>query len=170
MAFVERARLLVVDDEPTSARQVIRLLGESSFDVTAVTTGKEAIAAAVDASKDTAGFDVVLLDYYMPELGGVDVLRQLKAEELDARVILMSGREPGDVAVEAMREGAFDFISKPLNKPELRLRVERALRERRASLAGQGRPGGEGPTRAALRARGGPQGQSSRNSSSAFCA
>jgi DNA-binding NtrC family response regulator len=48
-------------------------------------------------------------------------------------VIIMSGREPGDVAVEAMRLGAFDFISKPLSRAELRLRVERAMRDRRSA-------------------------------------
>src|SRR5262245_47233110 len=69
----------------------------------------------------------------MPDTGGVEVLRELSSRGVDARVIIMSGREPGDVAVEAMRLGAFDFISKPLSRAELRLRVERAMRDRRSA-------------------------------------
>jgi DNA-binding NtrC family response regulator len=130
---VERARLLVVDDEPTQARQVSQLLGEGSVDVTSVTNGPDAVAAAIGAGQSNRAFDVVLLDYYMPDMGGVDVLRALRKEGVESRVIIMSGRQPGDVAVEAMRLGAFDFISKPLNRAELKLRVERALRDHRAA-------------------------------------
>ncbi len=100
------------------------------MDVTAVGGGEEGIDVAVSAAAERAPFDVVLLDYYMPGLGGVEVLRELAQRGVDSRVIIMSGREPGEVAVEAMRLGAFDFISKPLNKAELRMRVERALRDR----------------------------------------
>jgi len=131
---VDRARLLVVDDEPTSARQVTRLLDDSRFDVTSVTTGREAVTAAVGAGQEDRGFDVVLLDYYMPGMGGVDVLRALREQGIESRIIIMSGREPGEVAVEAMRLGAFDFISKPLNRAELKLRLERALRDHRAAV------------------------------------
>ena len=110
--------------------------------------GAEAITAAIDADHDGAPFDVVLLDYYMPGTGGVEVLGELSNQGVDARIIIMSGREPGDVAVEAMRLGAFDFISKPLNKAELRLRVARALRDRRAvstAVAAGGDPGQRRP-------------------------
>ena len=128
-----RARLLVVDDEQASAEQVVELLGDGMVEVTSLTTGDEALRTALEADKRGRAFDVVLLDYYMPHKGGVEVLRELNDLQLDSRVIIMSGRDPGDVAVEAMRIGAFDFISKPLNRAELKLRVERALRDRRSS-------------------------------------
>ena len=140
-----RARLLVVDDERASAEHVAELLGDSIVEVTSLTTGAEAVKTAVDADGRGRGFDVVLLDYFMPEMGGVEVLRELRQRQLDPRVIIMSGRDPGDVAVEAMRLGAFDFISKPLNRAELRLRVERALRDRRSAMASAER--GEGGKR-----------------------
>jgi DNA-binding NtrC family response regulator len=113
---------------------VRKLLGEDSVDVSAVGGGEAGIHAAVEAESEGSPFDVVLLDYYMPGTGGVEVLSELNGRGVDARVIIMSGREPGEVAVEAMRLGAFDFISKPLNRAELRMRVERALRDRRAGL------------------------------------
>ena len=127
-----RPRLLVVDDEPSTAETVIHFLGRDA-DVIAVGGGDEGIRAAVDAEAQNRPFDVVLLDYYMPETGGVEVLRELATRSVEARIIIMSGREPGDVAVEAMRVGAFDFIAKPLSRAELRLRVERAMRDRRAA-------------------------------------
>jgi two-component system response regulator AtoC len=123
---------LVVDDEAVSARQVTSLLGDETVDVTAVTSGRDAVDVALGAG--ASEFDVVLLDYYMPGMGGVDVLRALREAGVDSRVIIMSGREPSDVAVEAMRLGAFDFISKPLNRAELKLRVERAMRDHRSAV------------------------------------
>lgn len=114
------------------------MLGEEAVDVTAVDGGDVAIQTALEAEETGNAFDVVLLDYYMPGTDGVDVLRALSDQGVEGRIIIMSGREPGDVAVEAMRLGAFDFISKPLNRAELRLRVERALRDRRAGAAPPG--------------------------------
>jgi DNA-binding NtrC family response regulator len=87
---------------------VRKLLGEDRVEVSAAGGGQDGINAAVEAEAEGTPFDVVL--------------------------IIMSGREPGEVAVEAMRLGAFDFISKPLNRAELRMRVERALRDRRSGL------------------------------------
>jgi len=135
---VARPRLLVVDDEPSTAETVIHFLGRDA-DVIAVGGGDEGIRAAVDAEAQNRPFDVVLLDYYMPETGGVEVLRELATRSVEARIIIMSGREPGDVAVEAMRVGAFDFIAKPLSRAELRLRVERAMRDRRAAAGDPGK-------------------------------
>ena len=137
------ARLLVVDDERASAESVERLLGDDAGDVAVATAGEDAVARALSAAKDGEGFDVVLLDYYMPRMGGVDVLQELAARGVDARVILMSGRDPGEVAVEAMRQGAFDFISKPLTSAELKLRIERAVRDRRAALESASANGGK---------------------------
>jgi DNA-binding NtrC family response regulator len=130
--------LLVVDDEPSTADTVAHYVGRDA-DVVAAPGGADGIRIATEAEAAGRPFDVVLLDYYMPDTGGGDVLRELSAHNSDARVIIMSGREPGDVAVEAMRLGAFDFISKPLSKAELRLRVERAMRDRRTALVEPGK-------------------------------
>ncbi len=127
----EKARLLVVDDDPTTAEVVRRHLRDG-VDVRAVGGGVEGIEMARLAVARNEPFEVILLDYHMPGMGGVEALQGLRDLGLDVRFILTSGQEPGDVAVEAMRHGAFDFISKPLNGAELRLRVERALRDRRA--------------------------------------
>src|SRR5262245_33240201 len=115
------------------------MLGDGMAEVTSLDIGEDAVSTVLEAERGGHGFDVVLLDYFMPKLGGVHVLREMNQRHIDSRVIIMSGRDPGEVAVEAMRLGAFDFISKPLSRAELRLRVERALRDRRA-----GEPGKDG--------------------------
>ncbi len=129
----ERARILVVDDDPTTAEVVRRHLREG-MEVRAAGGGPEAMTVARDAAGKNEPYDVIVLDYHMPGMGGIQVLEGLREVGLDARVILTSGHETGDVAVEAMRHGAFDFISKPIGGAELRLRVERALRDRRANV------------------------------------
>jgi len=128
---MERARLLVVDDDPGSAEIVRRHLRDVSIDIAIASGGAEAVETAQKASARGEPFDVVLLDYYMPGMNGIAAMQKLKELGSDARVILTSGQGPGDAAVEGMRHGAFDFIGKPLNAAELRLRVERALRDRR---------------------------------------
>ena len=123
------------------------MLGEGLAEVTSLDSGEDAVKTVVDAVHHGRAFDVVLLDYFMPNMGGVEVLREMTQKRVDSRVIIMSGRDPGEVAVEAMRLGAFDFISKPLSRAELRLRVERALRDRRAAAAAVGKGGGDGAKR-----------------------
>ena len=133
---VPRARLLVVD-EPAYAESVQSMLGGEVGEIVPCTQGDEAVARALAAAEQGRAFDVVLLDYYMPNKGGADVLHELTSRGVDARVILMSGRDPNDIAVEAMRQGAFDFISKPLSQAELKLRVSRAVRDRQAATAAE---------------------------------
>ncbi len=124
-----RPRLLVVDEEPSSAIQVQRLLGDRAADVTSSPTGVDALRVALEASAGGSSYDVVLLDYLTPNLDSMDVLRKLGEVSNDSRVIVMAENDAEKVALQAMRLGAFDFIAKPLNSAELRLRVERALRD-----------------------------------------
>src|SRR5688572_11765655 len=112
---VERARLLVVDDDPAAVEVARRHLVSMVVDITSANSGADGIEAAKKATARGEPFDVVLLDFYMPGMGGLDALKVMREQGVDARVILTSGQEPGEVAVEAMRHGAFDFISKPVN-------------------------------------------------------
>ena len=135
------ARLLVVDDDPSAADLVRRYLRDVPLEITQASGGAEGVESAREAAARGNPFDVVLLDFYMPGMGGIATLEQLRAAGLDARVILTSGQGPGDVAVEGMRHGAFDFIGKPLNAAELRLRIERAMRDRRVKFEAPPRAG-----------------------------
>ena len=127
---MRRARVLVVDDEASTVDVVRAHLATEHVAVVAVSDGAAAMAAARAALDDGAPFDVVLLDFHLPPSSGREVARELAAAGVDARIVIMSGRDPVPVAVEAMRLGAFDFIAKPLSRIDLRARIERAFRDR----------------------------------------
>jgi two-component system response regulator AtoC len=137
---MRRPRVLVVDDEPAMPDMVAGLLGSAEFEVTGAQTQDEAVKLATDAQRAGTGFDVVLLDYYLAKSRGDAVLLELTRRAIEARVILMSGSEPSELAIEALRLGAFDFVAKPLTRAELRLRVDRASRDRPTDRTDKRRP------------------------------
>jgi DNA-binding NtrC family response regulator len=127
---VRRARVLVVDDERSTVDVVRAHLESDGVEVVAASDGIEGLATARAAAAAGHGFDVVLLDYHLPHASGREVATGLAAAGLDARIVMMSGRDPVPVAVDAMRLGAFDFVTKPLSRIDLRARIERAFRDR----------------------------------------
>ncbi len=134
-----KPRVLVVDDEPATVEIVRALLEQDGAEVTAAGDGREAIAEALGATASGRGFDVVLLDFHLPHVSGSEVIRELGARGVDARVVVMSGADPTRIAAETMRLGAFDFVAKPLSRADLRARVERAYRDRRLAARGDAR-------------------------------
>ncbi|MBK9030906.1 MAG: sigma-54-dependent Fis family transcriptional regulator [Myxococcales bacterium] len=139
---MRRARVLVVDDEPSTVDVVRAHLEADLAEVASAGEGAGALAAARAAQVEGRPFDVVLLDFHLPHASGREVARDLAAAGVDARIVIMSGRDAVPVAVEAMRMGAFDFIAKPLSRIDLRARIERAFRDR-----GGGREAGAGARR-----------------------
>ena len=126
-----RPRVLVVDDEPGIVDLARALLEQDGIEVASATEGAAAIALAEQAVAAGDPYDVVLLDFHLPHVSGGEVIGELGARGVDARVVVMSGLEPGLIAAETMRLGAFDFVAKPLTRADLRARVERAYRDRR---------------------------------------
>ncbi|MCB9564495.1 MAG: sigma-54-dependent Fis family transcriptional regulator [Kofleriaceae bacterium] len=124
------SRILVVDDEEGIREFVAETLELSGHDVT---RADDAEAAAAQLARH--GFDLVITDLSMPGRGGMSLLHQIKAEQPDVEVIVLTAHGSVDTAVEAMRAGAFEFLQKPVGSPaQLRLVASRAL-ERRALLA-----------------------------------
>jgi DNA-binding NtrC family response regulator len=121
-----RLRILVADDEESMRHFLQRALTRRHFEVECVESGEEALRAYRSRRHDLA-----LLDLKMPGLSGHDVLVELRREDPELAVILMTGHGSIRSAVEAMREGAFDYITKPFETDELALQVERALERRR---------------------------------------
>jgi DNA-binding NtrC family response regulator len=103
-------RLLVVDDEPAIFEIVERFADEAGFEVVFRSSGREALASFPDVRPDVA-----LVDLQMPELSGIDVLRAIRAADPDCQVILMTGNATVDTAIEAVKAGALDYLSKPLD-------------------------------------------------------
>lgn len=116
------ARLLVVDDDPASCEAVAEGLRADGFDVTTACGGNEALARVRERV-----FDIVLSDVRMRDLDGLTLLRTLRRDTPDACVILMTAFANVEAALTAIREGAYDYVSKPLRLDELLLTVRRAL-------------------------------------------
>jgi DNA-binding NtrC family response regulator len=121
-------RILVVDDEEIVIKSCVRILGGGEYQVDTAADGFAAVRMIEDNS-----YDVVILDIMMPKMDGLEVLRRVKESHPDVDVIMVTGLSQIDTAVQAMKLGAFDYLSKPFDPDELQLVVKRAL-ERRALL------------------------------------
>ncbi|HEY7957887.1 MAG TPA: sigma-54 dependent transcriptional regulator [Polyangia bacterium] len=122
-----RSRILVVDDEPNMCRSLAILLAEDGREVETARSGEEALERF---DPDT---QVVLCDLSMPGIGGLEVLRRLRARAPEVKVILMTAYSTVQSAVEAMRLGAFEYLIKPFTDEEVTAAVLGALREARPS-------------------------------------
>ena len=120
------ARLLVVDDEQRQ-RDILRMILESEgYDVTTAGNGRQAL----QASRGEA-FDAVLTDLKMPDMSGIALLEELLRGQPGLCVVLMTAHGSIDSAVDAMRKGAFDYLTKPLERDELVMVVKRATERSR---------------------------------------
>ena len=114
---------MVVDDERTQLEFVGGFLGKAGFEVALMGSAAE----AVERFRGEA-FDLVLTDQRMPDMSGLDLLKECRALDPEVAVIIMTAYGSIETAVSAMKEGATDYLTKPLNLEELRLRIERVKR------------------------------------------
>ncbi len=124
------ANVLVIEDENILARNVCDALTLADHEATAARTGEDGLAQAEGLAPD-----VILLDYRLPGIDGLEVLRELQRRGSTASVVMMTAHGNIDTAVEAMKTGAVDFVTKPLDIKELQLLIERVVDNRR--IAGQ---------------------------------
>ena len=120
MSSLENCRLLFVDDEEDFLATLTKYLRRKKLSVVTANSGQEALDWFADNC-----VDIVVLDIKMPDLNGVDVLRRMR--ELkgdDFGVIILSGHAHTDIALEAMRAGANDFLLKPCSVEELLERID----------------------------------------------
>jgi DNA-binding NtrC family response regulator len=114
-------RVLVAEDEPTFGLTVTRFLQKAGHEVKVCTQGKAALKAL-----DAAEWDVLLLDLKLPDVDGVEILASVRREHPDLQTIIVTGFANVQSAIETMRLGAFDYLTKPPNFEELGMRVEKA--------------------------------------------
>ncbi len=119
------ARILVADDEPKLGNVVTQMLQLDGHEVLRVGGGQEALAAL-----SSGRFDVVVTDLRMPGTDGLAVLRAARALPAPPEVILMTAYGSAESAVEAMKAGAADYLTKPFSMDELRMRVARLAGQR----------------------------------------
>jgi DNA-binding NtrC family response regulator len=114
-------KILIVDDEEPARQGLAALLARWGYDVDEAADGQEALAKAA------AGLPaVVISDLVMPKMDGLELLRALKTDVPFASVILLTGQGSIDTAVTAMREGAYDYLTKPVDVARLRLLIPKA--------------------------------------------
>ncbi|HVI75348.1 MAG TPA: sigma-54 dependent transcriptional regulator [Anaeromyxobacteraceae bacterium] len=118
-------RLLIVDDETDSRDALAELADRWGYEVQTASDGTEALRRAIEWHPD-----VILTDLVMPNMDGLWLLRALRAELPDCPVVLLTGRGTVQTAVQAIKEGAYDFIEKPLEISRLRVVLDRALEKK----------------------------------------
>src|SRR3954465_7013663 len=140
----EPATLLLVDDEPANLDSLERIFAREGYKTQRAETGAAALAALRDKPAD-----VVLTDLMMPGMSGQELLRAVKAIAPDAEVVLMTAYGTVEAAVLAMKDGAYDFLTKPLKRHAVLKSVQQAVEKRkllqenkqlRARLAGSELP------------------------------
>jgi len=114
-------RVLVAEDEPTYARTVARFLQEKGHEVTVCPTGKAALKCLAESE-----WDVLLLDLKLPDMGGTEILAKVRKDHPELQTIIVTGFANVESAIQTMRLGAFDYLTKPPNFDELAVRVDKA--------------------------------------------
>ncbi len=120
-------RVLVVDDEPTLLRALEALLRKKGYEVTGLDS--PIVATQKLATED---FDVALLDIKMPQLSGLELLNAVKHRRPEIEVIMMTGHATVETALQAVRSGAYDYLTKPFDDVELVARAVAKAAERKA--------------------------------------
>jgi len=134
------ATILVIEDEPTLGKNICRYLERQGYAAELTTSGEAGLARY-----PALGPDVLIVDFSLPAMNGVEVLRTVRAVDSRAKVIVITGQGSERVAVDAMKAGAYDYLSKPLALEGLRQIVDKALAERRLDdAAARGRDAAEG--------------------------
>ena len=120
------ASVLIVDDEPGVRSALGGVLRDEGYEVDAVESGEACLERLADRP-----YDVVLLDIWLPGMDGLATLARMRERQIDAQVVIISGHGNVESAVRAIKQGAFDFVEKPLSLDKTVLVVRNALRQRR---------------------------------------
>src|SRR5437016_6657366 len=114
-------RLLVVEDQELERKSVMQLLKREGFTVFGAENADKAIGYVEE------NIDVVISDLHMGDVSGLDLLGLWKQKQPDTNFIVLTGHSSIDSAVEAIKKGAYDYITKPVNPDELILLIKRAI-------------------------------------------
>ncbi len=119
---MEKARILIAEDEKTQRDLLEGFLKKEGFSVEAVANGREAL-------QELEGnfFDMALIDYKMPELDGLQTLQEIRKFYPDLPVVMMTAYGTVETAVASMKEGALDYLTKPIDLDELLLMLQKVI-------------------------------------------
>ena len=121
MSIRKTPTILVVDDDPESRTAMVKVLESVGYKTVESDNGQQALDLILQGS-----IDILVTDLRLPVMDGVELLKRTKAADQEIEVILITGHGTVEVAVEAIKEGAYDFITKPVKKAQLLHAVEKA--------------------------------------------
>ncbi len=119
------SKIMVVDDDYSSRLFLKKVLEKENYPTTACSDGIEALDVLGKHS-----FDLIITDLKMESIGGIELLEKIKSADAQIAVIILTGHASIQTAIEALRLGASDYLIKPINIEELRIRVKKALERR----------------------------------------
>ncbi len=115
-------KLLIVDDDDDMRQDLARLFRRQGHEVTVAASGEDGLNKAAHAR-----FDVALLDLHLPGISGIDVLAKLKELQPELEALMLTAHSSIETAVEAMRQGAYDYLTKPFRTADLEVHVQKAF-------------------------------------------
>ena len=121
MTTPTRIRLLLVDDDEILREALARRFERLGMSVTAAASGEEALGLA-----ETVRFDVALLDLNLPGMSGIDLLEKLRQLQPELEALMLTAHGSIESAIQAMRRGAYDYLTKPFQSAELEVRIQKA--------------------------------------------
>jgi DNA-binding NtrC family response regulator len=119
------AQLLVIEDELVLAKNIARFFEQQGHSVAVANDGKSGVERARELAPD-----VVIVDFQLPNLNGLEVIRELRRLDEETRIVMITGHGSINLAVEAMKAGSMDLLTKPLSLASLNEVVQRAIKER----------------------------------------
>jgi DNA-binding NtrC family response regulator len=127
--MTDQNRILIVDDDETVCRSYLRSLQGKSCNIATASDGEEALQ-----SMEQDPYDVVLLDMRMPGQDGLSVLRTIKQKWPESEVVIITGYPTVDSAKEAVRLGAYDYVTKPVGPQDVISLTDRAMTRKQWAL------------------------------------
>jgi DNA-binding NtrC family response regulator len=118
-------RILVIDDEDSMCNFMEIMLAKEGYDVETTMSGNEGISRL-----KSENYDLVIADLMMPEMSGIELLKEVKSFKADQEMIVMTAFASVDTAIEAMKEGASDYVTKPFKVDEIKLVIEKSINRR----------------------------------------
>src|SRR5512143_557975 len=128
-AVVKEATILIVDDEKDILAVTAAMLARENFVTLSAANGREALDKVLES-----GPDLVLLDYMMPGMNGLDVLKEIKKVRPETEVVIVTGRGSESTAADSIKLGAADYVSKPFERQALVSTIKRVLAEHKERL------------------------------------
>ncbi|MFD1881111.1 response regulator transcription factor CtrA [Paracoccus pacificus] len=116
-------RILLVEDDPTTARSIELMLGHASYNVYSTDMGEEGI----DLAK-LYDYDLILLDLDLPDMSGMEVLRQIRMSRINTPILILTGSDDTESKLKGFGFGADDYMTKPFHREELVARIQAIIR------------------------------------------